>query len=110
PQNLNATTWQSLIIGVAQPGWSGLSDSLMSSRVRNNHEENNMTNLGFTKKGFRILGSFMLLAAMVLGPFGSAFSAFAQENSGSIQGQVKDPTGAVIAGAKITISSLALLR
>jgi len=52
----------------------------------------------------------MLLAAMVLGPFGSAFAAFGQENAGSIQGQVKDPTGAVIAGAKVTITSTALVR
>ena len=69
-----------------------------------------MTKLGFTKKGFRILGSFVLLGAMVLGPFGSAFAALAQENSGSIQGQVKDQTGAIIAGAKVKIESPALVR
>jgi len=47
---------------------------------------------------------------MVLGPFGSAFSVFGQENTGSIQGLVKDSAGAVIAGAKVTIESSALVR
>lgn len=69
-----------------------------------------MTKLGFTKKHLRIFASFMVLAAMVMGPFGSAFAAFAQENSGSIQGVVKDQTGAVISGAKVTASSPALVR
>ena len=69
-----------------------------------------MTKTGFTKKRLRVFGSFMLLAAMVLGPFGSAFTVFGQENTGSIQGQVKDQTGAVIPGAKVTISSTALIR
>lgn len=69
-----------------------------------------MNRLGFTKKHSRIFGSFVLLAAMVLGPFGSAFAVLAQENAGSIQGQVKDSTGAVIGGAKVTISSPALIR
>ena len=68
-----------------------------------------MRKLGFTKK-LRIFGSFLLLAAMVLGPFGSAFTVFGQENTGSIQGQVKDQTGAVISGAKVTIESAALVR
>lgn len=69
-----------------------------------------MTKSGFTKKHLRTFGSFVLLAAMVLGPFGSAFTVFGQENTGSIQGLVKDQTGAVIAGAKVTIESLALVR
>jgi len=69
-----------------------------------------MTRSGFTKKHLRTFGSFVLLAAMVLGPFGSAFAVFGQENSGSIQGQVKDQTGAVISGAKVTIESSALIR
>lgn len=69
-----------------------------------------MTKLGITKKGLRTFGSFVVLAAMVLGPFGSAFAAFAQEATGSIQGQVKDPTGAVIPGAKVSISSPSLVR
>ena len=69
-----------------------------------------MTKPGYAKKPIRVFGSFMLLAAMVLGPFGSAFTVFGQENTGSIQGQVKDPTGAVISGAKVTIESSALVR
>jgi hypothetical protein len=69
-----------------------------------------MTKLGFTKKRLRTSGSFLLLLTLVLGPFGSAFAAFAQENTGSIQGQVKDQTGAVIPGAKVTATSPALVR
>ena len=69
-----------------------------------------MTRLGFTKKHVRSFASFMLLAAMVLGPVGSAFAMVAQENSGSIQGIVKDSSGAVIAGAKVTATSPALVR
>ena len=69
-----------------------------------------MTKFGLTKKSFRIFGSFMLLAAMVLGPSASAFASLAQENTGSIKGQAKDETGAVIAGAKVTANSPALIR
>ncbi|HXU37076.1 MAG TPA: carboxypeptidase regulatory-like domain-containing protein [Blastocatellia bacterium] len=69
-----------------------------------------MKKLGFTRKRLRTSGSFLLLLTLVLGPFGSAFAVFAQENSGSIQGQVKDQTGAVIPGAKVTVSSPALIR
>ena len=36
--------------------------------------------------------------------------AFSQENSGSIQGVVKDETGAAIPGAKVTASSPVLVR
>ena len=61
----------------------------MSGKVSHHHEEKNMTKFGFTKKAFRTFGSFVLLGAVVLGPFGSAFSAFGQENTGSIQGMVK---------------------
>ena len=69
-----------------------------------------MTKFGLTKKSFRVFGSFMLLAAMVLGPSASAFASLAQENTGSIKGQAKDETGAVIAGAKVTANSPALIR
>lgn len=69
-----------------------------------------MTKFGFTKKRLRTSGSFMLLLALVLGPFGSAFAVFAQENTGSIQGQVKDQTGAVIPGAKVSATSPSLVR
>jgi hypothetical protein len=36
--------------------------------------------------------------------------AFSQENSGSLRGVVKDETGAAIPGAKVTVSSRALVR
>jgi hypothetical protein len=53
-----------------------------------------------------------LLLALVLGPFGSAFATLArpQENSGSIAGVVKDQSGAVIPGAKVTATSTASIR
>src|SRR6185369_12424130 len=66
----------------------------------------------FRRKRVRVFGSFMMLLALAFGP-GSAFqalAAMAQENSGSIQGQVKDQTGAVIPGAKITATSPNLVR
>ncbi len=69
-----------------------------------------MTRLGFTTKHLRTFGSFVLLAAMVVGPFGSAFTVFGQESTGSIQGQVKDQTGAIISGAKVSATSPALVR
>jgi hypothetical protein len=63
------------------------------------------------KEHSRVWGSLVLLAAMVLGPVGSAFAAVRpQENSGSIQGTVKDPAGAVIAGAKVVATSSNLVR
>ncbi|MFL6216890.1 MAG: carboxypeptidase regulatory-like domain-containing protein [Blastocatellia bacterium] len=44
-----------------------------------------------------------MLLAMVFGP-GSAFSALAmQETTGKVEGEVKDPNGAVVPGAKVTI-------
>ncbi len=36
--------------------------------------------------------------------------AFAQENTGSVQGTVKDSSGAVVPGAKVTLSGAALVR
>jgi hypothetical protein len=41
---------------------------------------------------------------------GLGVSAFAQENSGSLQGTVKDQKGAAIPGAKVTATSPALVR
>jgi carboxypeptidase family protein/TonB-dependent receptor-like protein len=38
-----------------------------------------------------------------------SFSAFAQETTGGIQGTVKDPSGAVVSGATVTLSSPALI-
>ncbi|HKA16725.1 MAG TPA: TonB-dependent receptor [Blastocatellia bacterium] len=61
-----------------------------------------MMKLGFTKKRIRTFGSFLLLSALVLGLFGSAFAVLgAQEVTGSIQGEVKDQTGAVVAHATV---------
>jgi hypothetical protein len=53
--------------------------------------------------GRLVLSVFLLTAAML-------FSASAQENTGAVQGTVKDPGGAVIPGAKVTISSRSLVR
>src|ERR1700744_4495995 len=36
-------------------------------------------------------------------------TAFAQETTGGMQGTVKDPSGAVVPGAKITVTSPALI-
>jgi hypothetical protein len=64
------------------------------------------------RKRFRFFGSVVLMLTMVLGP-GSAFSALAasaQENTGSIQGVVKDQAGAVLPGAKVTATSPTSVR
>ena len=72
-----------------------------------------MTPKSIAKRGrSRVFGSVLMLLALVLGP-GSAFSALAagmQENNGAIQGQVKDQTGAVVPGAKVTATSPVALR
>ena len=47
---------------------------------------------------------FLLLASLVLVSF-----AFAQETTGGLQGVVKDPTGAVVSGATVEVSSPALI-
>ncbi len=36
--------------------------------------------------------------------------AFAQENTGSVQGSVKDPSGAIVPGAKVTLTGSGLVR
>ncbi|HEY0431078.1 MAG TPA: TonB-dependent receptor, partial [Pyrinomonadaceae bacterium] len=55
------------------------------------------------RERIRFIGSLLLLLAMVFGP-GSAFSALAmQETTGKVEGEVKDPNGAVVPGAKVTI-------
>lgn len=53
-----------------------------------------------------ILTVLFSVAVLIL----TAAFAFAQENTGSIKGTVKDPTGASIPGAKVTASSPALVR
>jgi hypothetical protein len=50
----------------------------------------------------------LLIATLVLGPSGSVFTALgAQEIAGSIQGEVKDPNGAVVPGAQVNITAKA---
>lgn len=49
-----------------------------------------------------LFGAVMLLA--------SASLAFAQENTGAVQGSVKDTAGAAIPGAKVTLSGSGLVR
>ena len=64
------------------------------------------------RERIRLISSVLLLLVLVCGP-GSALSALAaglQENNGAIQGQVKDQTGAVVPGAKITATSPTLPR
>src|SRR5215467_3378266 len=48
------------------------------------------------------LGLLLLLLTFVV-------SAFAQETTGGIQGTIKDPTGAVVPGATVEVSSPALI-
>src|SRR5262245_35909556 len=50
-----------------------------------------------------------MLSALLLTLF-AVLVVFGQENTGSVQGTVKDPGGAVIPGAKITLSGSALVR
>lgn len=67
-----------------------------------------MIKLGFTKKRLRAYGSLALFLALVLGPSGSSFAALAaQETTGGIQGEVKDPNGAVVPGSLVSITSKA---
>jgi hypothetical protein len=64
-----------------------------------------MSNFNFSRPGAR----FMLLALVALSTLLLSSVAFAQTTvaQGSIQGSVTDPTGAVVSGAKITISNKA---
>jgi len=49
-----------------------------------------------------VAGPALVCLALTLG---CAFSCFAQSNSGTVQGSVLDPSGAVIAGAVVTIQN-----
>src|SRR5436853_2380704 len=64
------------------------------------------------RERIRLISSVLLLLVLVCGP-GSALSALAaglQENNGAIQGQVKDQSGAVVPGTKVTATSPTLPR
>src|SRR5262245_42881109 len=58
---------------------------------------------------FRRSFASVVLSAL-LGAIFAVVPAFAQENTGSIKGTVKDSAGGVIAGAKVTVSSPTLVR
>src|SRR5262245_10328616 len=51
-----------------------------------------------------------LTLSALLGAFLAVVMALGQENTGSVQGVVKDPTGAAIPGAKVILSGPALVR
>src|SRR6266481_4560509 len=54
---------------------------------------------------FSLKGTLLLLALLFAGAFVVCYQAAAQSSSGTIQGVVKDPSGAVVAGAKVEISN-----
>jgi len=58
---------------------------------------------------FRKLCSVAMLLLLALAPLSQAFAAL-QENTGRIQGIVKDSSGAVISGAKVTATSPTAVR
>lgn len=51
-----------------------------------------------------------LTLSVLLGAIFAVIAAFGQENTGSVQGTVKDTSGGAIAGAKVTLSGPALVR
>src|SRR5260370_22911791 len=53
---------------------------------------------------FSLKGVLLLFAAVIAVVFVVGYQATAQSSSGTIQGVVKDPSGAVVSGAKIEIS------
>src|SRR5258705_5046411 len=62
---------------------------------------------GNQMKNVSKFGSFVVFLLLLVA---TAISAFAQENSGSIQGTVKDEKGAAIPGAEVIATSPALVR
>jgi hypothetical protein len=54
---------------------------------------------------FSLKGTLLVLAILLVGIFVACYNALAQSTSGIIQGVVKDPSGAVIAGARVEISN-----
>ncbi|HKF20747.1 MAG TPA: TonB-dependent receptor, partial [Candidatus Angelobacter sp.] len=54
---------------------------------------------------FSLKGALLLLAAAFVLKFVVGYQAAAQSSSGTIQGVIKDPSGAVVAGAKVEIAN-----
>lgn len=54
---------------------------------------------------FSLRGILLLLAILFVGTFVTCYNAIAQSASGTIQGVVKDPSGAVVAGARVEMSN-----
>jgi Carboxypeptidase regulatory-like domain len=54
---------------------------------------------------FSLKGILLLLVVLLVGTFVTCYNAVAQSASGSIQGVIKDPSGAVVPGAKVEISN-----
>ncbi len=54
---------------------------------------------------FTMRGVLLLLAVLYIATFAVGYQASAQSSSGTIQGVVKDPSGAIVAGAKVEISN-----
>jgi hypothetical protein len=55
------------------------------------------------------MGKKLRLLCTALCLFAFAFTAFAQETTGGVRGTVKDPQGAVVAGATVTVAGSALI-
>jgi Carboxypeptidase regulatory-like domain len=53
---------------------------------------------------FSLKGVLLLLAVLFIATFVVGYQAAAQSSSGTIQGVVKDPSGAIVSGAKVEIS------
>jgi Carboxypeptidase regulatory-like domain len=53
---------------------------------------------------FSLKGVLLLLAVLFIATFVVGYQAAAQSSSGTIQGVVKDPSGAIVSGAKVAIS------
>ena len=66
------------------------------------HQETDSRDSVFTTIGLALLKSTLRLAALLL----VAISANAQTSRGTVTGTVLDPTGAVIAGASVTLTGV----
>src|SRR5262249_12705315 len=66
------------------------------------HQENHTRDSVFANIGLTMLKSTLRLAALLL----VAMSANAQTSRGTVTGAVLDPTGAVVAGARVTMTGV----